>query len=617
MTYSTRLRTAEPPISPSAIPQSLRDIPRWICWDYMDYGDGKKPRKVPVSAGGDFGTNYNDPSAWRTFSAAMKEANDRGGLGIGFVFSEQDDIVGVDLDNCYDEQQWLKPWAKEVCEVFAGAFCELTPSGMGLHFIGKAPRISGRTRVELPGGAGAVERYSENRWFTFTGNPTCEGDVVDISSAMDWLEARYFPRQEQFVSNVKSFESDVELDIELARVCLERIGRNRASIGDDWRAVGYACKGTSESLRDDWITWSSQWHDFDRDECIDRWSRFDSRSGVGTLVYMAVTDSGATSVELRKEACSRLGRVPAKVAAVEADDEQPTPTLLDAIDAWRKQEETPALPTGIESLDRLFDGGLPLGQMTALAAAPGVGKSALALHLVIECLVKNGGLVATWCLGEMTKAALAARAITNFGGMEHDLTLQEVIKKRPPSSSIADAMATLATRMKIVEAPLMIDRIERAVAKDKPKLLVVDYVQLVQSVRNFQDSTGEIVDCLRKLRQITTANNMATLLVTNIAKGCDQNTEIGNIGKGSNQIDFDVDNFLFGHRSGETLDDGGIKIEWRCKKLRQGQMSDVGLWFYGKYQRFVDGLSPVVGEIEEFKSHSPKAVRSGSDWGAF
>ena len=611
MTYSKRLRTAEPPISPSAIPQSLRDVPRWICWDYMDYGDGKKPRKVPISAGGEFGTNYNDPSAWRSFDAVMREAQERGGLGVGFVFSDQDDIVGVDLDNCYDEQQWIKPWATEVCTAFAGAFSELTPSGMGLHFIGRAPRISGRTRVELPGGAGAVERYSENRWFTFTGNPICDGDLADITSAMEWLGGQYFPQQGPVSHSEKSFDSDIELDIELARVCLERIGRDRASIGDDWRAVGYACKGTSDSLRDDWITWSSQWHDFSREECIDRWSRFDSRSGVGTLVYMAVTDSGSPAAELRREARIRLGRISSASPKTDAEDETPTTTLLDAIEAWRQQEETPALPTGIESLDRLFDGGLPLGQMTALAAAPGVGKSALALHLAIECLVNNRELVAMWCLGEMTRAALAARAITNFGGKEHDLTLQEVIKKRPPSLDIAAAMAPIAPRLKIVESPLVIDRIESAVAKDKPKLLVVDYIQLVQSSRSFQDSTGEIVDCLRKLRQITTAHNLATLLVTNIAKGCDHNTEIGNIGKGSNQIDFDVDNFLFGHRSGETCDGGGIKIEWRCKKLRQGQMADVDLWFYGKYQRFQDGLAPIVGEIEEFKSHAPRA---GNEW---
>jgi replicative DNA helicase len=300
-----------------------------------------------------------------------------------------------------------------------------------------------------------------------------------------------------------------------------------------------------------------------------------------------------------------LGSAEEAQVVTDAEDELPTPTLLDAIEAWRKQEETPAIPTGLPALDKLFDGGLPLGQMTALAAAPGVGKSALALQLVLQCLVHNPDMVAAWCLGEMTRAALAARAITNYGGATHQLVLQDVIHKREPSESIATELGqAIGKRLKMIEAPLVIDKIERALVKDKPVLLVVDYLQLVRSTRHFQDKTGEINDVLLKLRELTTSRNMATLLVTNIAKGCDANTEIGNIGKGSNQIDFDVDNFLFGHRAGETGPDGEVKIEWKCKKLRQGQMADVEMWFHGQYQYFEDAVE--IPDFPEFNSDASK-----------
>jgi hypothetical protein len=306
-----------------------------------------------------------------------------------------------------------------------------------------------------------------------------------------------------------------------------------------------------------------------------------------------------------------LGAADEAVPVVDAVEETPTPTLLDAIQAWRDQEETPAIPTGLPALDRLFGGGLPLGQMTAIAAAPGLGKSALALQLVLQCLGQNPDMVAAWCLGEMTRAALAARAITTFhGGGDEHLTLQDVIQKREPSSKIAaDLGAAIGRRLKLIEAPLGIDRIERAVVKDCPTLLVVDYLQLVRSTRHFNDKTGEINDVLLKLREITTTRNIATLLVTNIAKGVDASTEIGNIGKGSNQIDFDVDNFLFGHRAGEVGEGGEIKIEWKCKKLRQGQMADVEMWFHGQYQYFEDACE--IPEFAEF--HAPTG---GAGWGA-
>ena len=296
-----------------------------------------------------------------------------------------------------------------------------------------------------------------------------------------------------------------------------------------------------------------------------------------------------------------LGSADEAVPATDAAEETPTPTLVDAIEAWVKQEETPALPTGLVSLDTLFDGGLPLGQMTAIAAAPGVGKSALALQLAIMALTQQPDMNAAWCLGEMTRAALAARAVTYWcdGKSISHLTLQEVIRKELHAREVGAHLASqIGDRLKLIEAPLVVDKIERAVTKDNVKLLIVDYLQLVRSTRHFPDQTGEIIDVLQKLRHVTNSRNIATILVTNIAKGVDHNTEIGNIGKGSNQIDFDVDNFLFGQRTTEVGGDGEVLVRWHCKKLRQGERKDIELWFHGKYQRFAD-TRPV--EFEEFK----------------
>lgn len=297
-----------------------------------------------------------------------------------------------------------------------------------------------------------------------------------------------------------------------------------------------------------------------------------------------------------------LGAAEQAQPVFDAEEQTTTPTLVDAIQAWREQEETPAIKTRMASLNTLFGGGIPLGQMTAIAAAPGVGKSALALQLALHCLEESDGLVAAWCLGEMTRAALAARAITNWGGRDLGLTLQDVTKKQGDSTDIAVNLANkVGTRLKLIEAPLVIDKIEAACVKDNVRLLIVDYLQLVRSTRAFNDKTGEINEVLLKLREMTTTRNIATLLVTNIAKGVDANTEIGNIGKGSNQIDFDVDNFLFGERLTEVGPDNEIRVRWHCKKLRQGERRDVDLWFHGKYQLFED-IEPEFDGVTEHQA---------------
>jgi replicative DNA helicase len=150
--------------------------------------------------------------------------------------------------------------------------------------------------------------------------------------------------------------------------------------------------------------------------------------------------------------------------------------------------------------------------------------------------------------------------------------------------------------------PLRIDRIERAVVKDNVQLLVIDYLQKCDSDHQISDPTNQIIEVLKRLGALITTRNVALLMVTNVAKGVDRHTEIGNIGKLSNQIDYDSDNFLYGHKTDETGGDGEMKVIWFCKKLRQGEPRDIELWFHGKYQAFEDTS---VGEIAEFAQWSP------------
>ena len=339
--FGTRTKTATLPEEAELIPAELREIPRWVCWDFCEKPGETKLRKVPITAGRNTGCNYNTPAQWRTFDDVWSEATRRGGLGIGFVFSSGDDIVGVDLDACYDESGGLKDWARSISREFAGAYCELTPSGQGLHFIGRADGIKGKKRAELPEGAG-VERYSENRWFTFTAKPQCEGEVIDLREPMAWLERTFFPPAPSkasaptTTSKPATYDDDPQLDAELARVCLERMSASRSHGTEDWLRVGMACKATSESLGDDWLRWSAQWSDYEEAECRDRWSRFSPQNiGIGTLVHYATSDASVSSLELRNEARERLGMGPVKAKP--------------ASPAKKASERISALPNGIAS----------------------------------------------------------------------------------------------------------------------------------------------------------------------------------------------------------------------------------------------------------------------------
>ena len=317
----SRLRQARPPRDPEAIPLELRSIPRWVVWDFFP-PTGTKPKlaKIPLEAGRDTMADYTKPAAWRSFDDVLAEARRRGDVGVGFVFSADDDVVGVDLDDAYHPSGELKPWAKEILDRFGATWAEKSVSGTGVHFLGRGDRILGRKRVDIVPKADGVERYSEARFFTVSGDVLQPAPLADVRQAMAWLEERHFrptPTDREKATREANKQAagpravDPELDRELARVCLEHLKASRAHDGDDWRRVGMALKATAEDLLDDWLAFSKRWPECDEEECRDRWRRFAPASvSLGSLVHMAGDDSGKAAVELVREAKARLGRDP-------------------------------------------------------------------------------------------------------------------------------------------------------------------------------------------------------------------------------------------------------------------------------------------------------------------
>ncbi|MFJ4845118.1 hypothetical protein [Streptomyces sp. NPDC088733] len=103
------------------------------------------------------------------------------GVGLGFVLSDVDDVVCIDLDHCLNPLTGrLAPWAEEIVSQAGATFVEVSPSGHGLHVWGRADVRHGR-RIRRPDGF-AVEVYGQGRFIAvtgtrFRGSPTALADV--------------------------------------------------------------------------------------------------------------------------------------------------------------------------------------------------------------------------------------------------------------------------------------------------------------------------------------------------------------------------------------------------------------------------------------------------------
>jgi hypothetical protein len=177
----------------SAIPAGLRSLRQWVCWRLVQRGEGK-PTKQPMRPNG-LAATHSDPATWASFDEVCAAAHKFD--GIGFVFTESDPYCGIDLDGCYTMDGTLKEWAVETVMAAQEAECyiERTPSGLGLHIIGRAVFGSGRKKDH---GQGGVEIYDRQRYFTVTGEQTVGGDVdSSLSASVSVLMRKYFPAKDQ------------------------------------------------------------------------------------------------------------------------------------------------------------------------------------------------------------------------------------------------------------------------------------------------------------------------------------------------------------------------------------------------------------------------------------
>ena len=171
------------------IPQTLKELPNWICWKSISQPRPDDPAhfgKFPVNPLTGGAAASNDPATWTDFDTAVK-ASERYS-GIGFMFGNSP-FFGVDIDGIEPEIREFLDGGDGIVSEFVHAlqsYAELSPSGKGIHII---------CRGALPKGArrrGNVEMYDSGRFFTVTGNSFGGyASVAECSEAIKPLHEKY------------------------------------------------------------------------------------------------------------------------------------------------------------------------------------------------------------------------------------------------------------------------------------------------------------------------------------------------------------------------------------------------------------------------------------------
>lgn len=171
-----------------AIPDELKQVPQWIVWR-SEYDEKKQEyKKMPYQINGKYHASTTKASTWTTFEKIQQAYRTGKFDGIGFVFTDNDDFVGIDLDN--EDINNLSLIASSIARI--KTYAELSPSGQGIHVIMKGKLPEGVNNRVAENGITKREIYHSGRYFTFTGEVINDHPIMENQKLLDKIVERYY-----------------------------------------------------------------------------------------------------------------------------------------------------------------------------------------------------------------------------------------------------------------------------------------------------------------------------------------------------------------------------------------------------------------------------------------
>lgn len=181
--------------------EELKKQKIWLCWNYIEDKDGKITKKPISYKNTASGTDEKYRETWCTYEEAKTAKEKYGFDGIGFVIPNS--YFGIDID----KRDFEDTTTKDILSNFENTYAEKSPSGKGLHIIGKVdltkiPKNADGTKLN--------EKYYQknlhnkiecyiggltNRFFTFTENIIVYKSINDCTEQLLTFLDKYMKKE--------------------------------------------------------------------------------------------------------------------------------------------------------------------------------------------------------------------------------------------------------------------------------------------------------------------------------------------------------------------------------------------------------------------------------------
>jgi len=247
---------------------------------------------MPLQTTGRYASSTN-PETWTDFISAEQAYNSGKFDGIGFVFSEEDNLVGVDLDDVYDLTDGFINAAMQQLAQKIDGYMEISPSGTGVKIFTRSQPFHAHTDHAI-----GFEAYSKGRYFTVTGHHLSGAIPQEPQDLTDIIPERTMRNTGDAFGD---YNAPLE-DWDIARVESELLDKYEDYGYESWLKVGmvmhHQFSGDIEAC-EAWDRWSSKGEGYHTNACENKWRTFKGGgSTLRSLIFLVNQQS-------RKEALAR------------------------------------------------------------------------------------------------------------------------------------------------------------------------------------------------------------------------------------------------------------------------------------------------------------------------
>ncbi|MBD9360292.1 replicative DNA helicase [Methylomonas sp. MO1] len=265
--------------------------------------------------------------------------------------------------------------------------------------------------------------------------------------------------------------------------------------------------------------------------------------------------------------------------------------------------------TGFTDLDEKTSGLQP-ADLIIVAGRPSMGKTTIAMNMAENVALKSGMPVAVFSM-EMPGESLAMRMMSSLGRIDqHKVRTGKLDDDDWPR--LTSAINLLAeTKMFIDDTPALTPTEVRSRARRLTRehgqlgLIVLDYLQLMQSPASGDNRVQQISDISRGLKALAKELNVPVIALSQLNRNLEQRPNkrpVMSDLRESGAIEQDADLIIFVYRDEvyhEDSPDKGI-AEVIIGKQRNGPLGTVRLTFLGQYTRF-ENFAGVYNGPEDYE----------------